>query len=331
MASTLTIPAIGPVDKRVVFGVGGAALAYVGFQYYRSRSAGNSDTTDTTTDPSFADGGTIPSVDGAVSPDNSYGSGGTLPPATSDYGFTGTTNSEWTQYATTQLQQSESWTYTDIVSALGNFISNKPLSTLQQQIVQAAIAIAGYPPEGSHTIIPGGNGTITVAPTGLTGKAINSTSVQLTWNAVAGASGYRIYRNGVSQVVGEASSNSGQVGGLNPGTSYSFQVAAHTASGAIGPKSSTVSVKTATSAPKPTSSISVKSLASTSLTVQWTGATGATSYRLYENGKLVYTTVGTFVNRTGLKKNTSYSYHVVSVGGGTVSGNSKTVTVRTKK
>lgn len=330
MASTLTIPAIGPVDKRVVIGVGSAALAYVGYQYYKSRSAGSA--TDTTaTDPSFADGGVLPSVDGAVSPDNSYGSGGTLPPATSDYGFTGTTNSEWTQYATTQLQQSETWSYTDIVTALGNFISNKPLSTLQQQIAQAAIAIAGYPPEGSHTIIPGGDGTITVAPTGLAGHAINSTSVQLAWNPVAGASGYRIYRNGVSQVVGEASSASGQVGGLNPGTTYTFQVAAHTASGAIGPKSSSISVKTSTTAPKPTTNISVKSVASTSLIVQWLAASGATSYHLYENGKLVYTTVGTYVNRTGLKKNTSYSYHVVSVGGGTVSGNSKTVTVRTKK
>jgi hypothetical protein len=330
MASTLTIPAIGPVDKRVVVGIGSAAVAYVGYQYYKSRGATSSDGS-TATDPGFADGGVLPTVSGATNPDNSYGSGGTVPPTTSDYGFTGHTNSEWTQYATTQLQQSETWSYTDIVTALGNFISNKPVSTLQQQIVQAAIAIAGYPPEGSHSIIPGGNGIITVAPTGLTGHPISSTSVALSWHSVAGADGYDIWRSGVSQIVGSANSTSGQVGGLTPGTSYSFQVSARSSSGARGPKSTSVSVKTTTAVPKPTSNVWVQNVTSTSLSVTWNAVPGASGYRVYENGKPVKTSSGTTIGRSGLKKNTAYSYHVVTMGGGTVSGNSKTVTVRTKK
>jgi chitodextrinase len=332
MASSLTIPAIGPVDKRIVIGVGSVGLAYVGYQYFKSRSAANTATSDTSaTDPGFVDAGTIPAVAGAVPSDNSFGSGSAVPASASDFGFTGTSNSEWTQYATVQLQQSDTWTYTDIVSALGNFINNKPLSTLQQQIVQAAIAVAGNPPEGNHTIIPGGNGTITIAPTGLTGKAINSTSVQLNWNAVAGADGYAIWRSGVSQPVGFANTTSGQVGGLTPGTSYSFQVSARAVSGTTGPKSSATTIKTSTSAPKPTPNVWINGLSSTTLTVEWQAVAGATSYHVYENGKLAGTTVGTWLSRKGLRKNTAYSYHVVTVGGGTTSGNSKTVTVRTKK
>lgn len=247
MAASISLPVVGPVDKRAVIGVGVAAAAYVGYQYFKSRNAAAAAATDTsTTDSQFADGGTIPSVSGAVSPDNSYGSGGTTAPSTADYGFTGTTNSEWTQYATTQLEQSETWSYTDIVSALGNFIASKPLTSLQQQIVQAAIAVAGYPPVGTHTIIPGGDTPVLVAPTGVKVTPTSTTTVSISWNEVPGAAGYYLYRSGSSVEAGAGLGNHASMGGLQPATTYSFTVAAHSASGKIGPHSSPVSAKTLT-------------------------------------------------------------------------------------
>lgn len=247
MAASITIPAIGPVDKRIVIGIGGAAAAYVGYQYFKSRNAASATATDSSsTDSQFADGGTIPSVSGAVSPDNNYGSGSSTPPSSTDYGFTGTTNSEWTQYATTQLEQSETWSYTDIVSALGNFISSKPLTTLQQQIVQAAIAVAGYPPVGTHTIIPGGDTAVLIAPTGVRVTPTGTTTVSISWNEVPGAAGYYLYRSGSSVEAGAGVGTHASMGGLQPDTTYSFSVAAHSASGKIGPRSASVSAKTLT-------------------------------------------------------------------------------------
>jgi chitodextrinase len=153
---------------------------------------------------------------------------------------------------------------------------------VQQQIVQAAIAVAGYPPEGSHVIIPGGDTQITVAPAGLKVTSTTQTEASLSWNPVAGAAGYRIYRSGVSEVVGVANSTTGKVGGLQPNTSYGFQVAAFTGSGQIGPKSASATGKTkAVTLKAPTARIS--SIAATAATVSWTKIPGATSYRIYVN------------------------------------------------
>lgn len=247
--SDVDVPKIGPVNKKVLIAVGVAAAGFVGWRYWQSRNA-TAAPADATTDPGFADSGTIPSVDGA---DISSGSGGSPeddsnPPSTDTFGFTGTTNSQWTQYVLTQLTQSDVWSYTDIATALGNYLNDRALSSVQQQIVQAAIAVAGYPPQGSHVIIPGGDTTHLVAPGGLRAGTVTSSSVALSWDAVAGASGYEIYRSGTA--VESVSGTSGTVSGLSASTSYSFTVAALDVSGTAGPQSSSVTAKT--SAPQST-------------------------------------------------------------------------------
>ena len=238
----LNIPKIGPMKKPVVIAIGVGAIAIVGWRYWQSRSGAGADIVPT--DPGFADGGILPAVSGAVPSDNSFGSGTPVDNSTTSFGFSGTTNDQWTQYAATQLQQSADWSYTAILGALGNYLSNKPLSTLQQQIVQAAIAVAGYPPVGSHSVISGGDTTITIAPTGVTSKAVSSSSVQLSWLPVAGAAGYHLYLSGSNLIVGETTSTSGVIGNLKPSTTYLVQVAAHTGSGQTGPRSSSVHVTT---------------------------------------------------------------------------------------
>jgi hypothetical protein len=311
VTGTIDIPKIGPVKKPVVIAVGVGAVGMLGYAYYRSRSSAATDTTDPTS-PDYVDPGTLPAVAGAVDDSNLYGSGTSTSTTTSDYGFTGTSNSQWTQYATTQLQQSDSWSYTDIVTALGNFVNNKALTATQQQIVQAAIAVAGYPPEGSHTIIPGGDTSPTVAPTGVHVTSTTTTTVALSWTAVAGADGYRIYRSGVSQVVGEAFTTSGTVGGLTPNTSYSFSVAAHNSSGTIGPKSSAVSAKTkgvtlATPHVPTISAVSRSSAHGTTAKV-----TNATGYNWYLNGVAHGHSDAPSYTFQGLKPKTRYEASVAA-------------------
>lgn len=312
LSGTVHVPGVGGVDKRVVLGIGGVAAVFIGWKYYQSRSAAAYDPNadQAAADPGFeGDGGVLPSVSGAVKPDNSYGLPDTSSSGTDAYGFTGTTNAQWTQYASTQLSQaSDSWSYGTIVTALGAFIANKPLTTAQQQIVQAAIAVAGYPPEGSHVIIPGGDTAITVAPTGLKVTSTTSTEANLSWGAVAGAAGYRIYRSGVSEPVGVANGTTGKVGGLTANTSYSFQVAAFTGSGQVGPKSSSATGKTKGVSLKAPTGVKVTSIAATAATVSWAKVPGATSYRIYVNGNLRGAADGGLSSYrvTGLSKKTKY-------------------------
>ncbi|MGW2795180.1 fibronectin type III domain-containing protein [Streptomyces sp. NPDC001251] len=261
MEGTVDVPGAGHVKKKYVVGIAGAVGAYVIFAYYRATRAAKDSAAQTPVDPAFGDGEVLPTVPGAYTPGGGGIAGDAEPPSTDQFGFHGTTNSQWTQYAATQLSQSAVWEYTDIITALGQFLNNRPLTAQQQQIVQSAIAVAGYPPEGSHVIIPGGDVVNLVAPTGLSATAVNDTTVTVKWSAVAGAAGYQVYRGG--SMAASVNTTSATVAGLTASTAYSFTVAAFNAAGTLGPMSGAVSVttkakpvvtppKTTTPAPKPT-------------------------------------------------------------------------------
>lgn len=323
---SIKLPGIGPANKKVVMVVGGAGAAYVLWRYWQARQA--SATSDTAAqDPGMTDAGTLPSVSGAVSPSNSYG----LPDAsgatgTDAYGFHGTTNSQWSQYALTQLSAaSDRWPYADIVEALGQYLNNRPLTTTQQAIVQAAIAVAGNPPEGTHPLIPGGNTPITVAPTGLRVRGTpGQTTVILDWNPVAGASGYNIYRSDLT--AGQASTGGDPIGdsgdtaftvqGLEPGHSYTFTVAARDAAGNNGPKSAKVTARTANpSAPaKAPRGFHATGVTASSFQLNWFADTSVSSYHLYQGSKLIGSDNGTYHPFTGLKRGTKYGpYYLAGV------------------
>ncbi|MEV8399789.1 chitinase [Streptomyces niveus] len=79
-------------------------------------------------------------------------------------------------------------------------------------------------------------------PAGLGVGAVTSSSVALSWNAVSGATGYNIYRDGTK--VQTATGTSATVTGLAAATSYQFQVSATNAVGESA-KSAAVSGRTA--------------------------------------------------------------------------------------
>lgn len=231
------IPGLDGKNKKIVIGVAAAAALFVGWKYWSARQT--SDGESTISDGEFgAVDSSIPGVLGAVSPTNSYGSDtGSTADESDTSSFT--TNSQWTTYARSQL----SGTYDDaaILEALGNYLNARPASTDQQKLIRAAIAVAGYPPVSGYALISGGDTAISVAPTGLKPTVLRDDHITMGWNAVAGASGYRLYGAGGSV---NTSTAAGTISGLKPGTSYTFQVAALNGAGSEGPKSSSVSAKT---------------------------------------------------------------------------------------
>ncbi|MBA2809589.1 PHB depolymerase family esterase [Streptomyces sp. KM273126] len=80
------------------------------------------------------------------------------------------------------------------------------------------------------------------APSGLTATSTTDTSVSLSWNTVAGAASYRVYRGGAQ--VGTPSSTSFTDTGLSSGTTYGYTVATVDGSGEVGVSSAAVQATT---------------------------------------------------------------------------------------
>lgn len=334
LTGKVDVPVVGSVDKRVLLAVGVGAVGFVGWRYYVAQSATAYDPDAEPVDPGMEDAGILPAVEGAVRPGNDYGLGdGGGDEGTGSYGFRGTTDAQWTQYATAQLTASDQWSYTAIVVALGKFIAGKPLTTTEQQIVQAAIAVAGHPPESPNKpTVPGGDTPITVAPTGLKGTG-QATVVTLTWTPVAGAGSYRIYRDGVTQNVGTSLDATAQVGGLDPNTSYRFKVAAVSEAGKTGPGSGWVTVKTVGAKLSAPTSVKATAAGKTSVKLTWKAVSGADGYRAYRQG--VAANVGASRDSSmvvgGLRANTTYRFKVAATAGNTTGPSSGWVSVKTKK
>ncbi|MGX1272090.1 chitinase [Streptomyces phaeoluteigriseus] len=108
------------------------------------------------------------------------------------------------------------------------------------QAAYLADDVSVYGPDGGGGTDPAP--TVPSAPAGLTVSGTTSSSVSLAWNAVSGATGYSVYRDGtkVTAVTGTSAS----VTGLAAATSYTFQVTATNAAGES-VKSAAVSGRTA--------------------------------------------------------------------------------------
>ncbi|WP_175455510.1 fibronectin type III domain-containing protein [Flavobacterium omnivorum] len=73
------------------------------------------------------------------------------------------------------------------------------------------------------------NSTIPLTPRGLTPTGVTASTINFSWNTVSGATGYKIYLNGV--YVSATSTTSGTLSGLSADTSYNVQVLAYNTAG----------------------------------------------------------------------------------------------------
>ncbi|GAA1370864.1 glycoside hydrolase family 18 protein [Streptomyces beijiangensis] len=143
---------------------------------------------------------------------------------------TGTTDvNTWTQSATSWQQLTTSF-------------KTGPSTTSVQIYTHGWYGTPAYSADDLSLVGPGGAPVqIPAAPTGLRTGTVTSTTVDLSWGAVTGATSYAVYRNGAK--VATATGTSTTVGGLTPSTAYSFQVAAANTAGES-PKSAAVTATT---------------------------------------------------------------------------------------
>lgn len=156
-------------------------------------------------------------------------------------------------------------------------------------------------------------------PTALTGAALDSNTVSLSWTGSTdnvGVLGYRVYRN--AALIATVTS------GLNytdntaaASTTYSYTVSAYDAAGNASTqslaKSVTTPAKVDIQAPTVPTGLSSSAVTATALTIAWVASTddvGVASYLVLRNGVQIASTAATSYNDTGLSASTSYSYTI---------------------
>ncbi|MER6622195.1 glycoside hydrolase family 18 protein [Streptomyces sp. NPDC000931] len=173
----------------------------------------------------------------AVKPDSTYRLSGWVQGGYAYLGVTGTGTTD----VSTWTPDSGSWKQLSTSFSTGSSTTSVTVYThgWYGQAAYHVDDLSVFGPDG------GGGGEeeprIPGTPGGLGVSGTTSSSVSLAWNAVPGATGYTVYRDGTK--VTAVSGTSATVTGLAADTSYSFQVAAANAAGES-PKSAAVTART---------------------------------------------------------------------------------------
>ena len=155
-------------------------------------------------------------------------------------------------------------------------------------------------------------------PTGLKATAVSSVAVNLTWNKVAGATSYVIYRvsGSTQKAVAKSTTTEVQVKKLSPGTDYIF--AARAVSNLSGDNyfslfSANLSVRTS---PSKVGSLKAASVTDTTITLAWKAVNSADGYQIWARSGVdtkwnyIGATNQTRYELEGLLKSTNYQFRV---------------------
>jgi len=160
-----------------------------------------------------------------VKPNSTYSLGAWVQGGYAFLGVTGTGTTD----VSTWTPDSSSWKQLTTSFTTGSSTTSVTVYThgWYGQAAYYADDVSVYGPDG------GGGGdpapTVPSTPTGLSVASTTSSSASLTWNAVSGATGYNVYRDGTK--VTAVTGTSATLTGLTASTSYSFQVSATNSAG----------------------------------------------------------------------------------------------------
>ncbi len=156
-------------------------------------------------------------------------------------------------------------------------------------------------------------------PTGLMANPVSSSRINLSWGAVSGATGYKVYRStlagGTYTLVTTTNSTSYGDTGLSASTTYWYKVTAFNTAG-DSDYSAAVSATTQVAPPPAPTGLTANPVSSNRIELSWSPAIGATEYKVYrstsEGG--TYYRIGTATTAsysdTGLSASTTYWYKV---------------------
>lgn len=306
------IKGIPPKQKKVLVVVAVGASAYVAWRWFSApASTADTPTVTSSTDAESAGTGVIGSnVGGTENVGNSSNTGTDAID----------TNNKWFSEAVDRMANG-GWNAQAVQSALGDFLTGQSLSADEAAIVRAAVgSMGGYPPSGPQSIkeTPGvSDASKLPAPTGLKVTASSATTVDLSWNAVPNAKQYRLYRSGAAFNVASSVDTKAQVAGLQPGTSYTFYVAAGLDSEKFGPRSAGVTVKTPAKRLTAPTGLKVSGVTKTSAVLKW-NPTYPGQYLVRRSGSTsTQESVDAATTLSNLKPGTKYSVQVAAVQEGT--------------
>lgn len=148
-------------------------------------------------------------------------------------------------------------------------------------------------------------------PTAPLATARSSQSVELTWDAVPGAEGYRILRD--TRQIAEQTGRSYLDSGLSPETAYSYQIVAFNVHGASSPSSAAV-ISTPAAPPPPGSpaGLAAQALSDHTVQLEWNPVSGASLYRILRDSQDIGSTELPRFTDTGRSPETTYFYQVRS-------------------
>lgn len=147
------------------------------------------------------------------------------------------------------------------------------------------------------------------APTGVSVGQVTSSSAVVTWQAVQGATGYRVYLDGGSAL--SVAGTSCTLSGLRARSSHTVAVSAVNQYGE-GPKSQAVSF-TSGAVPKPIGLMA--SVGDETVTLSWQPVQGVVAFRVYQDGNLVQTLNTYSWTAKGLTNGQQYGFSVTAIDG----------------
>ncbi|MHB8090138.1 MAG: fibronectin type III domain-containing protein, partial [Syntrophales bacterium] len=147
-------------------------------------------------------------------------------------------------------------------------------------------------------------------PSGFTVTAVSPTQINLSWSAVVGATGYKIYKGDV--YLKSVTDTTAADTGLTPDTDYLYSVSAYDGSGNESARTIQLSATTQITAPPVPVGLMVTAISQSQINLTWTASAAATGYKIYKGNVYIKAVTTTTASDTGLTPDTSYCYAVTA-------------------
>ena len=179
-------------------------------------------------------------------------------------------------------------------------------------------------------------GTVPSAPTGLTATAVSTSQIDISWNSVSGATGYKVERStnqtsGFTEIAGSVTGTSYPSTGLAAGTQYFYRVRAYNAVGDSDYSNVAGATTTQITLAIP-SNLTATAASTTQINLNWNAVTDAAGYKVERSTsssgtftEIAGAVTGTTYQSTGLSAGTTYYYRVRAYTGTVHSNYSTTV------